>query len=261
LKQFSDLLVNIAASIALIIAGYLLRSGIRVFMRLRISRSWSFSFRSDPLICIGIRSSVQEPSGEMGAGDALALQELSSYLSRAGVPFDVAYVSRFREADLARDLILIGGPDVNVVTKNALARINGGFESKYEPEKPRKFTISIYDRVEDISYLPDTIPGKEPFGPGWVGISPMQASSDYGIFINCPSPFDKSKRAIFIYGAFGYGTLGALRWINGNSIPREIRSSVTGYECLIPVDVIAGRPVSRLSCVVRAISAGPTVGT
>lgn len=254
MNQLSNILINIAASLVLILAGFLLRTAIRVLAHLRSSNHWSVSFRDELLVCIGIRDSVEEPSGEMGAGDALALQELGSRLTSTGTKFSIAYVSRFREADLAKDLILLGGPDVNVITKNALARINSGFESQYQPERPRRFKISIYDRLEDTTYLPETNSGREPFGTGWAGLSPMEASSDYGIIINCPSPFTRSKRIIITYGAFGYGTLGALRWMNSNPIPREIRSSATGYECLIPVDVVGGSPVPRSPCAMRVIS-------
>src|SRR5690349_10508231 len=76
-----------------------------------------------------------EPSGVVGAGDNIALKELSDYLSQIGFKrFSVSYhdesgwSSGSATMPLTGNLILLGGPDANSLTKEVLGRVSLGIE-------------------------------------------------------------------------------------------------------------------------------------
>ena len=81
----------------------------------------------------------------------------------------------------------------------------------------------------------------------------MRARSDYGVIINARNPVFPFKRVIIIAGAYGFGTWGAIRWMKQARIPRRVRSSPTGFECLIPITIIDGIPIPGGEVIVRPI--------
>jgi hypothetical protein len=78
-----------------------------------------------------------EQSGLLGAGDAVALTEISTYLRRIGCrDISVMYADRLDGDMLNTDLVLIGGVDANLMTYEVVSRINTnlrwGNPSRYE---------------------------------------------------------------------------------------------------------------------------------
>jgi hypothetical protein len=143
-----------------------------------------------------------EPTGLVGGGDALALRELSSYFSKMGLKqFNVVYVD---EAGLNRkdNLILLGGPDTNEVTKDALELID--------------------PRVRIVDPGPGCPVEVHDLAPSWstdeIGTNKVSSTRkyrpkpeiDYGIIIRARNPFNPGKTLIIFAGAYGYGTWGGV---------------------------------------------------
>ena len=117
-------IVNIVSSLIFFVLGYLLRSLTRAASRARLARQWGMPLVGKVGIYVGARESVVEPTGDMGVGDAFALQEMGQYLDKVGVPYDLIYIRVALKQEPDGNLILLGGPDANVLTKNALEHIN-----------------------------------------------------------------------------------------------------------------------------------------
>ena len=64
-----------------------------------------------------------EPSGFMGVGDAMALEELNSHVKAVGVrPFNMVYSDQLGGDELDANFILIGGPNVNTLANEVMPR-------------------------------------------------------------------------------------------------------------------------------------------
>ncbi len=198
------LLTNIAIGLLTTLIGYSLG---RIWQRLadevplrRARKLWG------PLLTGGLQIVVSRfwpagwpgPTGVVGGGDAVALRELGSYFSKIGTQFDAVYVD---EADLdrKRNLILLGGPDTNIVTRDALASLS-----------PR---VRIFDpgpgkamEVHDLAPGPATgeaVTGRKPRVRKYRS---QPEAVDYGIIIRARNPFSPGNALVVIAGAYGYGT-------------------------------------------------------
>jgi hypothetical protein len=154
-------------------------------------------------------SGWSDPAGVVGGGDALALRELGVYFSKIGSEFDVVYVDE-PSLDREGNLILLGGPDTNSVTKEALARMAMAGPGSAKP------SVRIVDpgpgspmEVHDLA--PDTPQGEAIKGRR-SRMRKYRAEPDiidYGVLIRARNPFSSSPKAlIIIAGAYGYGTWG-----------------------------------------------------
>ena len=151
-------------------------------------------------------ASFNEPTGLVGGGDALALRELSSYFSRIGLRrHRVVYVD---EATLDRknNLVLLGGPDSNAVTRDALELI-----------APR---LRLLDPGPGIPVeVHDLAPAPDHGGEDSVGITPQpnvyipKADIDYGVIIRARNPFAPDRGLVIFAGAYGYGTWGGVNLV------------------------------------------------
>ena len=200
------LLINIAIGLLTTLIGYSLG---RIWQRLadevplrRARRLWG------PLLTGGLQIVVSRfwpagwlgPTGVVGGGDAVAFRELGSYFGKIGTQFDAVYVD---EADLDRrkNLILLGGPDTNSVTRDALASLS-----------PR---VRIVDPGPGkVMEIHDLAPGSAA-GEAGTGRRPrvkkyrsQPEAVDYGIIIRARNPFSPGNALVVIAGAYGYGTWG-----------------------------------------------------
>jgi hypothetical protein len=148
-----------------------------------------------------VSAAFPEPTGLVGGGDALALREISSYFSKIGLRHKVVYVD---EAALDRNdnLILLGGPDVNAVTKDALRLISPQLRlSDPGPGIP----MEVQDLAPDSSRQHG-----DPSRANAEKIYKPSSDSDYGIIIRARNPFNPDRGLIIFAGAYGYGVLGGV---------------------------------------------------
>lgn len=201
-------LINILVGLSTTLIGYIigrLWQGIVIWLPYRRARIfWGPALAGQLQVVVSRFQSTAfvEPTGLVGGGDALALRELSSYFARVGLKqFDVVYVD---EADLDRknNLILLGGPDTNEVTKDALELINPrvrivdpgpGCPVEIHDLAPICSTdnIDTNERSSEKKYRPEP-------------------EVDYGIIIRARNPFNPGKTLIIFAGAYGFGTWGGV---------------------------------------------------
>lgn len=199
--------INIMIGLSTTLIGYIIgRLWQRIVSQLpyrRARRFWGPALAGELQVVVSRFKSAAfvEPTGIVGGGDALALRELSSYFSEIGLKkFNVVYVDEAR-LDRKNNLILLGGPDTNEVTKDALELI-----------KPR---VRIFDpgpgiamEIHDLAHELDPHENK-PDKASWKKYKP-KSDSDYGIIIRARNPFNPNKALIIFAGAHGYGTWGGV---------------------------------------------------
>ena len=173
---------------------------------------------------IVLSSSATQDTGEYqrpatGIGQVKALALLSPSLVRAHRSIDLQGVvlsNDHRGTDLEGDLLLLGGPKTNEVTKQAL------------DELAKRFGVT---QEESVIHAGDKTYSGESDG--------TEVSVDYGIVIRAASPFAENSRVVVLSGSHTYGTIGAARYFAKAKLPRGafaavIKSKVVDEHALEP---------------------------
>jgi hypothetical protein len=203
-----------------------------------------------------------EASGVVGAGDNLALRELSDYFTRIGFRrFTVYYNDQFDAAaleapsPLQENLVLLGGPDANSVTREVLTRLDLGIEF-LEVSRPMLNKLRggrgdhaprLWNRAAPhrraarewrVPVIRDRTDGRL-HGPILDGDA---IRGDCGIVIRCGNPFNETREVVILCGSYGYGTWGAVRFLQSSDFLRGLPRRVRAFECLLSVDITGERP-------------------
>jgi hypothetical protein len=172
-----------------------------------------------------------EASGLTAFGDAMASVELRGALEVLGAKsVRVAWASRLQGERLSDNLIMLGGPDNNAISKRFLSLVNPTFRSGLDAPNE----IAVRDSIRERRYTPDIDPSDE-------GIS-----TDYGIIISRENPFSSNKSAaLYIAGSFGYGTWAGAKFVTSEEFlnNNDVKSG-SPFECLVETTVFMDSPQS-----------------
>jgi hypothetical protein len=152
--------------------------------------------------------------------------ELRAYFASLGLrDFAVSYADRLDGDSLKTNLILIGGPHPNAISKEVFTRIN----STLRFGNPARFGSAIYDSSTDTSYAPLIDSG--------------EILKDYGLILKTSNPFAPSKQVLLIAGSFGYGTWAGVRFaMSKEFVTNQVVAEGKPLECLIETDILRGTP-------------------
>ena len=204
---------------------------------------WEPFVESESLVVIGCFHEFDtfEPTGFMGVGDAIALTELRTFFDVLELrDFDVAYADRLSTADLATNLIVLGGPDANPVAREIASRLN--YTIRFG--NPTEYVVALFDTLTGSVYAPAAI--KHP--------QHTETGVDYGLILKAPNPLDSTKQVMFIAGSFGYGTWAGVRFVTSRQFLEN--SPVPGdqpLECLIETEIQNGMPQVVRSRIIRPL--------
>jgi len=181
-----------------------------------------------------------EPSGFLGMGCAIGLSELAAYFEAIGFSrFEVSYADRLDGDSLKSNLILIGGPDANAITKEAAAKVR----TTIKFGNPKIHEIALFDSLSDRTYVPER------------GKTASEVIRDYGVIIKSRNPFAPNTMILILAGSFGFGTWAAVRHTTSEEFLRnEIVAKATAIECLIETDVVFDTPQAIRSLLVRDLN-------
>lgn len=180
-----------------------------------------------------------ERSGLMGVGDANAWAELQAQLRQLGLDgCKVAFADEMPGDGLNSNLILLGGPDANVLTREAMARI----PSTLRFGDPDLNQVSIRDATTGKNYHPE--PGR----------TPDEVVRDHMLVLRAANPFSPDKQLLLIAGSYGFGTWAGARLVQMRSfLEDQIVSAKGGFEALGETDVVLGAPQAPRPLVVRSL--------
>jgi hypothetical protein len=193
-----DLLINLLAAAICVAVGWLSRRAVERARTRHAKTVWR-PFLDHPLVVIAAFNTFKdsEPSGFIGLGDAVAWAELHTLLSSLTVTgLEVTYADRIRGDQLQRNIILLGGPEGNSVTADAMRRLT----------LTLRFTHGgkISDSVTGDVYSPEISQDGE-------------VERDLALIIRDRNPFAPDRELLIVGGSFGYGTWGGVRFLLRNS--------------------------------------------
>ena len=168
-----------------------------------------------------------EQSGFIGMGDAVAMTEIQSclgILGLSGVP--ICYADRLDGDSLKTNLILLGGPDANVLTRETVSRLT----TTLKFGNPDRHEIALFDSQNNRYFIPRLSASDK-------------VETDFGIIYLCQSPFDPRKRILLAAGSFGYGTWACVRHVlSSDFLTNTLVARGANLECLIEVDILWETP-------------------
>jgi S-layer like family, C-terminal region len=237
-----DLSVNLFAALIGFLVGVLVQMFQKKIRAQKAKFFWRPFLSDDTRVVLGRFSAFPgfERSGFIGFGDALGLAELQShYLTLDLKDLIVTYDNRIHGDELKNNLILIGGPDVNRITREVVAHI----DSKLKFGNPDQHEIFIQD-----------VSTKKIYAPFGLSSSFDDIKLDYGLILKAKSPFDPSKYVLVIAGSFGYGTWAGVRHATSKKfMANPIVARNHQVECLIETDIALETPQEIREVVLRKL--------
>jgi hypothetical protein len=242
-----ELLIAIAVNLVSALIGF---GGGRTFqltrshLRLRKARRFWKDFaaeRSHVIIGRFHEFDGFEPSGLIGVGDAAALGELEGFFDRLQFPrLSLGNSGDATGNDLKQNLVLLGGPDANEISKQVAEKI----PSTIRFGNPLRHEISMFDSQSGRVFTPkQTSDGQ-------------RVSLDYGLIYKVPNPFSPDYSLVLVAGSFGYGTWAGIQYITSPAFLDDHSIESTPYfELLIETDVILGVPQAIRRIAFRELSA------
>lgn len=230
-----DLVINLAAALIGFVLGrawQLLRQEYRVR---RAKRFWRPFLREPIQIVMGHHMNFRgyEPSGFIGVGNAFALNELQLFLKELEVSiYNVKLANQIDDRDLTHNLILLGGPDGNAITKAVLSHLS----STYRFGNDSIHEVAIYDSTDRAKvYAPQVQVTSD---------GSADLVNDCGLIFKAPNPFCDGKEVLIFAGSFGYGTWAGARLMSTLATFRDRRfRELEHFECLIETEVVLKTPL------------------
>jgi hypothetical protein len=163
-------------------------------------------------------------------------------LQRPGRKAEIVYHDQVEGGIYEHNLICIGGPDANDVTKMILGRIGHSLS----PGVPGSHIISIRDLQTGVYYSPRRGTGKQ---------GRRAVTLDHGVLIKVQNPW-KRERCIFILaGSYGYGTWAAAKLLRSPEflVTPAVKRGLD-VECLFKCEIPMEVPQEPEIIVTRVIS-------
>ncbi|HEX8627920.1 MAG TPA: hypothetical protein VF755_07100 [Catenuloplanes sp.] len=219
-----DLAINLAATAIAFGIGFSVRSLFRLVRTRQARRFWAPVVKDGGLFVLGHFSSELEPAGLVGVGDARAFQELAAHFTDLKVRYQVTFANKLADQQLRNNLIILGGGDSNEVSQRLMADIASGFEFGHDPADG----VIVRDTGSGERFVPQRRESGE-------------VTRDYGILIRVASPFNPSRTAVVIAGAYGFGSWSGVRLVQDPDFLRYCRD-FREFACVFQADVLQGFP-------------------
>jgi hypothetical protein len=240
-KVLLDLIVNLAAGLIGFWIGWIWQKGKKLIGFRKARHFWKPFADGKLRVIIGrfLEFKSFEESGFVGLGCAIGLTELSAYFEEVGLKeFTVSYADRLDGDDLKTNLVLLGGPDANAVTREVIPRIS----SELQLGNPTNYEISIYDSQTTKMYAPSRSPLTN------------EIDKDYAVIIRAENPFAPTKQILLIAGSYGYGTWAGVRFaISKQFLDNSIVAENKSLECLIETDIVRETPQDIRLIILRSL--------
>jgi len=273
MDQLSNILIGLATTFIGYVIGRLWQITVDRRPYRRIKRFWKPILSGDTQIIVSrFTPDTSDPHmtfeypGLVGGGDALAMRELTTFFEKIHTKgVHVVYVDE-PSVDRTKNLILVGGPGINAVTKDALDLLKPKLQFGYA----RPGLVEI----RDLAPEPESDNGNYP------SYTP-EPGKDYGVIIRACNPFDSTKVAVILAGAYGHGTWAAailslqdwfaeqcsqlhsqenklnkyLHWLPRSLMPQE-DTHMQQLECVFRVQLFDKRPHSPEIIALRTLAPG-----
>jgi hypothetical protein len=244
----------------------------RILIHVRARHFWRPLVSHDTVVVVGSFRDLPgfEASGIIGLGDNIALNNLEQYFFGIGFKrFDIQYSSHMEWAavgdhsPLNGNLILLGGPDANLVTRLVLERVTLGIEFVEIPRDRLATTAGTEPmprpgrRRRNRTAAPWRVPvvlDKESGRLHGPVLDQAGLRRDCGVVVRCPNPFNPRREVLIFCGSYGYGTWAAVRYAQTKEFLRTVPKRAHALECVLSVEVVADTPQGIRCEVLRSVS-------
>ena len=259
MQLLGGLALNLLPSVIAFTAGLLRRRVRTAFVFSRARQFWRPVMSSDLQLVLGGFGDLRdfEASGLVGAGDVLAMNELTSYFQKIGYGTpQISYSDQLMGDELRTNMIILGGPDANSMTRLVLDRTKLGIELVKIPVD--ELDQASEARKQNPQIAPPLGKGAIPVIRDWAeqrgspGPQDYYASvkvggdmTDYGVLIRISNPFEETKTVVILCGSHGYGTWAAVQFAQSGRFLSELQKiprDAVSIECVLSVDVVRGSP-------------------
>jgi hypothetical protein len=306
---YSEIFWGIASAFVAFLLGLVWDRLTQFVVNFRARKFWGSLISEDLSLVLGRFRDLPgfEASGVVGVGDNIALKTLADYFTGIGFKNFTTYYNdqlsgdtSTREPSLKGNLILIGGPDANRLTREVLRRValgvefvevtqayldgargrilaapqlqNGSRPSVAAPLEGRP--ISAHQRRHGwlawrFPEWPNQLRGGRST-PEQRWLVPVfldkhtrrlhgprtrvgDLSSDCGVFIRCPNPFNPQREVMIFCGSYGYGTWAAVQYAQSKEFLANLPKKVRFLECLLEVDVVHETPQNIRVAILRPL--------
>lgn len=216
------------------------------------------AFLESPIHVVAPRHPLKlgEVGGYISWTDYQTVEELQHYVAQFGITHlpvshsdlygSNLYAKTFRDVRTKTNLVLVGGPVVNHLSKLAMEELKPTFKfvERKGPYTKEQFWLYI-DGLEPED-VPDDLESDEVRAP--IAPEPYdRITHDYAIIVRSYNPFDPSKELLFISGYHGFGTWGAMRGLLSPEFleklyaTRQIQTDPY-FECVVRTRVVDLEP-------------------
>jgi hypothetical protein len=267
---YDQLVWGLASALVAFLLGLAWRRMVRLLVYWRARHFWRGLLAGRPAIVLSKHRVLGrfEASGLVGAGDLAALRELTEHFARIGFKRhhtvyndEPIWADDGAESALLRgNLILLGGPDSNRVTREVLERTALGIDFL---ELSTQRLLAIQRRPDE---RPAPIPGRgfpalrvrarrpeqvwrvpafrdretgQIIGPEFDG---DQIRKDCGLIVRTTNPFSPGHEVVIFCGSYGYGTWAAVQLARSKEFIGVRTRRMGSLECLLSVDVVREHP-------------------
>ncbi|WP_157974914.1 hypothetical protein [Glycomyces dulcitolivorans] len=178
----------------------------------------------------------------VGHGDLEAFAQLRNHLHQIDIrDFGLSASDRATAETLKKNLILIGGPESNIVSARVLEKISSTFRFGSAQGSTRMEAAIQDSQLDTTTACRTNLSGN--------------VTKDHGIFIRCTNPFEQQRKVVFMAGCLGYATIGAIRLIEtADFIDHPVIASGQDFEAMYSCDVSDGVVTGVQLGIVRRLS-------
>lgn len=196
-----------------------------------------------------------EASDVIGRGDIVASYELVTHFARIGYKrmqpvFADRVVNDQPGRSLRRNMVVLGGPDANSVSRECLKGVSATYQMVWADGRdmgaavatslrPPQLVLTTTAKSNEVPVMEPTLEGDE-------------VTHDYGVIIRSRNPFEywgpkrpvarRSKRVVIMYGCYGYGTMAAVLYSRTREFLEMIKSTDSDIECIVRCRIVLGTP-------------------
>jgi hypothetical protein len=245
-QAFPDITSNL---IAAAIGGVLVWSTTTARRRLKLFRArrfWRALGRRQPLIVLGAHDFGPRRrwarAGVVGMGDIEALVEIEAQLRKLGFAGKITESKQLTPRELSSDLVLVGGPVANDVTRTMLAKLDGVLSYAFA-EDPDHEAHVVFDRQSGHALAPRYEKSGCPV-------------SDHALIIRAPNPLaPDTSELVIVAGCWEHGTAAAAEKLGDRKLLRKLKK-MKHFEVLVETTVVNGAHYNTKVLETRRISAG-----
>ena len=200
MNDIRDVIINLVAAAIGAVAAWSVARFRRWRQERRARHFWGGMATRGVTIVIGTQDREAlgswEPAGLVGMGDVAGLIAIQRQLQGIGCQVEVSSVESLAPEDRTRDLVLLGGPDANDLSRATMDRYGQGLSLTFPGAAYH--SVALHDETSGKRFVPRR---------GSNG----DLDLDHGLVLRVPNPLSSGGKTeiLILAGCWGYGTTGA----------------------------------------------------